>query len=55
MKQVNVKGVVYFIQDEDDEISLAHQLAREGYSIREIAGFLRVGERKVRKMMEDCW
>jgi hypothetical protein len=55
MKQVVIKGVRYPIECVDDEISLAHQLAREGYTIREIAQILNVPERRVKKYMEDCW
>jgi len=55
MRQINVKGVVYPIEDEDDLVSLVHMLAREGYSLSQIANFLNMSERKVRKMMENCW
>ena len=55
MKQVNVKGIIYPVECEDDLITLTHQLAREGYSVQQIAQFLGVTERKVKRYMEDCW
>jgi len=55
MKTINVNGVRYYIESEDELIDLAHQLAREGYTISQISNFLNISERKVKKMMEDCW
>ena len=55
MKQVNVKGIIYPVESEDDLITLTHQLAREGYSTREIAQILGLTEKKVKRYMEDCW
>jgi len=55
MKQVNVKGIIYPVESEDDLITLTHQLAREGYSVSQIAQFLEISERKAKKYMEDCW
>ena len=55
MKVVEVEGVRYYVESEDELINLAHQLAREGYSISQIASFLGISEKKVKKMMEDCW
>jgi len=55
MKEVKVGSTTYYIQDEDDLISLTHQLVKQGYSISQIASFLGITEKKVRKMLEDCW
>ena len=55
MKTISVKGVTYYLETEDELIDLAHQLAHEGYTIREISQFLGISERRVKKMMEDCW
>ena len=55
MKQVRVQNVTYYIESEDELIDLAHRLVKEGYSVSQIAQFLGVTERKVKKMMEDCW
>ena len=37
MKVVQVRNTRYFIQDKDDEISIAHELARKGFSIAQIS------------------
>jgi len=55
MKTISVKGITYYLETEDELIDLAHQLAREGYTVQQIAQFLSVTERKVKKMLEDCW
>jgi len=55
MKVVQVRNTRYFIQDEDDLISLVHQLIKENYSISEIAQILNISERKVRRYLNDCW
>jgi len=55
MRVVQVEGVKYYVQDEVDLISIAHELARKGYTVQQIANFLNISERKVKKMMEDCW
>jgi len=55
MKVVQVQNVRYYIESEDELIDLVHQLAREGYSISQIASFLGVSEKKAGKMLEDCW
>ncbi len=55
MKVVNVNGTKYYVQSKDDLISLAHELARKGYSITQIANVLGVSERQVRKYMSECW
>jgi len=55
MKIVSVEGSRYYIQDKDDEISLAQQLAQKGYTISQIVKILNISERKVRKYLEDCW
>jgi DNA-binding CsgD family transcriptional regulator len=43
------------IQDQEDEISLVHELVKKGYGITEIANILGISERKVRNMINDCW
>jgi len=55
MKSISVRGVRYMVESEDDMISIAHELAREGYSVSEISQFLGISERKAKKYMEDCW
>ena len=55
MKVVQVQNVRYVIQDEDDLVRVTHELALTGYTVQEIANFLNVSERKVRKYLEDCW
>ena len=55
MKTISVKGVTYYLETEDELIDLAHQLAKEGYSIVQIAKILGVSERVVRKYMSECW
>jgi len=55
MRIVQVGNSRYYIQDEDDLVSLVHQLVSEGYSLSQIANFLNVSERKVRNMLNDCW
>jgi len=55
MKVVQVQNTRYFIQDKDDEINLVHELARQGYSISQIAKILGVSEKQVRKYLQDCW
>ena len=55
MGVVQVEGVKYYVQDEDDLISIAHELARKGYSALQIAQFLGISERKVKRYLNDCW
>jgi len=55
MKEVKVGSTTYYIQDEDDLISVTHQLAKQGYSISQIAQVLGISERQVRKYLKDCW
>ena len=55
MKEINVNGVRYNIVDQEDEISLVHMLAREGYQVSLIANLLGISERKVRRYLVDCW
>ena len=55
MRTISIRGVRYMVESEDDMISIAHELAREGYSISQIAQFLGLSEKKVKKFMEDCW
>ena len=55
MRVVQVEGVKYYVEDEDDLVSLVHELLSKGYSIREIAQTLGVNERKVKRYLNDCW
>jgi len=55
MKVVQIGQTKYYINSRDDMISIVHELARQGYSIAEIASFLGVTERTVRKYLSDCW
>ena len=55
MKNVKVGSTTYYIQDKDDEISIVHELVQKGYSISQIAQFLGISEKKVRKYLQDCW
>ena len=55
MKVVEVNGERYYIQSRDDAISVAHEMAKAGYSISEIARALGVRESTVRKYLSDCW
>jgi len=55
MKVVQVGNSRYYVQDEDDLVSITHELTQKGYSISQIASLLNISERKVKKMLEDCW
>ena len=55
MKVVSVNGSRYYISSRDDEVSLVHQLIKQGYSIQQIAQFLGISEKKARKYLQDCW
>jgi len=55
MKVVQVQNAKYVIQDREDEISLVHMLAREGYSTAKIAKLLGISEKTVIKYLGDCW
>ena len=55
MKVVQVQNVRYVIQDEDDLVRVTHELARKGYSALQIAQFLGISERKVKRYLNDCW
>ena len=55
MRIVQVGNSRYYIQDEDDLVSLVHQLVSKGYSLSQIAKTIGVSERKVRNMVNDCW
>jgi DNA-binding NarL/FixJ family response regulator len=55
MKSISVKGVTYYLETEDELIDLAHQLAREGYTVQQIASLLNISERTVKKYLSDCW
>jgi DNA-binding NarL/FixJ family response regulator len=55
MKIVQVGNSRYYISSRDDEVSLAHQLIKQGYSIQQIAKFLNISERQVKRILQDCW
>ena len=55
MKVVNVNGLRYYINSRDDLVSLSHELARQGYSITEIADILGVTEKTVMRYLQECW
>ena len=55
MKVVEVQGTKYYIYNKDDAVSLAHQLAKSGYDVSEIAKILGVTEKTVRRYLSDCW
>ena len=55
MKVVQVGNSRYEIRSKDDAVSLAHMLAKSGYSEKEIARLLGVRESTVRKYLSDCW
>ena len=55
MKEIRVKNTVYIIENQDEEIDLAHELARQGYDINQIAQILNIGKRKVIRYMQECW
>ena len=55
MKIVQIGSSRYYIQTKDDAVSLSHQLARQGYTVEEIARLLEISPRTVRKYLSDCW
>jgi len=55
MKTIKVGTTTYYVQSRDDMISIAHELAKSGYSIEEIAKILGVRESTVKKYLSDCW
>jgi len=55
MKVINVNGTKYYVNGKDDLISIAHELARKGYSLSQIAQALGISERTARKYMAECW
>ena len=54
-KEIRINGTTYYIQSKDDAISLAHMLAKKGYSMAEIAVLLGVNVKTVKQYMSDCW
>ena len=54
MKVVQVGQTKYYVQSKDDLISLSHQLAKQDYSVEEIARILGVRESTVKKYLSDC-
>ena len=55
MKTVQIGNERYYIYNKDDAVSLSHKLAKEGYSVEEIARLLGVKESTVRRYLSDCW
>jgi hypothetical protein len=55
MKVIQIGNSRYYVQDEDDLISLVHQLVQKGYSVNQITSLLNISERKIKKYLEDCW
>jgi transposase-like protein len=55
MKVIQVGQTKYYVNGKDDMISVAHELAKRGYSISQIAQALGISERTVRKYMAECW
>jgi DNA-binding transcriptional regulator LsrR (DeoR family) len=55
MRYVKVQNKMYPVEDQDDLISLTHELYRQGYTVDEISKVLNLGKRKIIKMLEDCW
>ncbi|CAC93956.1 terminase small subunit [Sulfolobus islandicus rod-shaped virus 1] len=53
-KEIQVQGVRYYVESEDDLVSVAHELAKMGYTVQQIANALGVSERKVRRYLESC-
>lgn len=54
-QEIRIGNVMYPIEDEDDMISLAHLLARQGKDVKEIADILGISVRKAKKYLSDCW
>jgi len=52
---VRIGNAKYYIESQDDEIFLVHSLACMGYSVEEIARFLKISEKKVFEYLQDCW
>jgi len=55
MKTITINGIRYEVETEDDLVSLSHQLARQGYTVQQIADILGLSLRKAKKYLEDCW
>ena len=55
MKVVQIGQTKYYVRGKEDAISVAHEMAKSGYSISEIARALGVRESTVRKYLSDCW
>ncbi|CAC87276.1 hypothetical protein [Sulfolobus islandicus rod-shaped virus 2] len=53
-KVVQVGQTRYFVESEDDLISVTHELARKGFTVEKIASLLGVSVRKVRRYLESC-
>jgi len=55
MKVVQVGQTRYMIRNKEDAVYVAQQLARQGYSVGEIADLLDVTEKTVLRYLQDCW
>ena len=55
MRIVKLGNERYYIYGKDDEIFLSHELAKKGYSVKQIAQILGISIQKVRKYLQDCW
>ena len=55
MKTIKVGSTTYYIQDKDDEISVTHELVKQGYTVEEIARILSLTSKQVKKYLQDCW
>jgi len=55
MKVIEINGSRYYVNGKDDLISLSHQLARQGYTVSQIAKALGISERTVKHYMSECW
>ncbi|AOG61561.1 HTH transcriptional regulator [Sulfolobus islandicus rod-shaped virus 3] len=53
-RQVRVGNTIYYVESEDDLVSVTHELARQGIKIEKIAYLLGVSVRKVRQYLESC-
>jgi len=55
MKTIVVGNTKYYVQTRDDMVSIAHELAKKGYNISQIADLLGVTEKTVLRYLQDCW
>ena len=52
---VEIKGERYYVHDKDDLIFLTHMLAKQNYTLSEIAYILGISRQKVIQYLQDCW